>query len=567
MQCIKDTSHSTALRDFRWYNRDSLLPPLNEAWQTTTMAVLHRPKITRTSLPFIGEQSLRLLATGEMINDEVVDGYLQLIRRKSKALVSTTTLLECFRRGSVYHPIDRTINLDNIEQVGQAFLPIYQASLKHWSFARLLYRKADSVLIVEHYDSLFDKLPLQLLDWLNQTFPGISWEPGPCSSPKQPDGSFECGPFMLMGIRLLALGSFHLVQPDADKIMPTFRTRILAELLAQSLDPTSAAHDKYIVDEEAAEQKEAGGDEKRKIELPHRRTACEPIQLDTPESVQSRGPHVNIIFSGSDTEDICSGEGGHFAIKEQSAMRTIPQTMTPDRQLKRKTFKFAISTAQLFGEPEAMIEILRGAVGVYRAGRIFQAEKEAPLLQSWHKLGGDENPQNIFWNRLARRDFSYHFYRERASVDRGPKYETRVRVYMQKVLGCEGDAQTWRAAKHQAARSSFWTELLDLFSPFEGLAYAALSAAPGSTTSLEGMTREERAVFLVQLTQRLRTPDEQLSRNLHAAGELCLALVEKKLPNEEGDIIPIERNVDLGMMSFASAVSTSMKLPLLGGGN
>ncbi|KAH8787536.1 hypothetical protein F5882DRAFT_517835 [Hyaloscypha sp. PMI_1271] len=595
MQCIQNTSHSTALQEFQWYDSASILAPLLEPWQATLDVVLQRHIVTRVSLPLIDEKSLKLLTTGDMISDEIVDAYLRLIREKSGALVATTSLLECFRRGSTYNPINRDINVDTVKRVGQVLVPIYQEERKHWTFARLVY--AAGVFGIEYFDSLFEtQLPPRLQEWLIHTFPGVSWKTHLGRSPKQPPYSLECGPFMLMGIRLLSFGSQHLLQADAEVIMPTFRRRILAELLAQSLDPTSADHARYIAEEQAAERKAAKEAEKageaaqQKRIFPYRGTGSQPseaIDLDPPESTQILNDVTSLESDakGADEEGHTKEDAEGGGVNEVQNVELITsrnlrprphvgppihdkkQPMTADRKAKRRNLEFALMAARSFGDPEKMLEILRGAVGAYRADTILESGEESPLLRSWKHLGGDENAQTIFWNRLNRQRFSYHFYRERESVSLDlPKHQARVRFHMQKVLGCEGDKSTWKAAQHQAFRSSFWTELQELFGPSTGLKYAALCAAPGSTTSLEAMNRDERAVFIKELGRRFNEQDGTLRRNLQDASQLCWDLAEKKLPNEQkhATTLPIERHVDLEMMSFASAVSTSMRLRLPG---
>ena len=580
MQCIQRTSQSTALQDFTWFDRANVLPPLLEVWQTTLEAASQLSPVTTMSLPLIGEKSLMNLIIGDMINDEIVEGYLQLIRKKSGALVTTTRLLESFTRGSAYDRIDRCINTNTIKQVGQMLVPIYVDRLRHWTFARLLHRAPN--FSIEYYDSLFDSPPPPSFGlWLEQTFPEVSWKLQIGSSPKQPPGSVECGPFMLMGIRLLSFGSRHLLQPEADQIMPTFRGRILVELLAQSLDPTSATHDKYITAEQAAARKAAKAasevvQEEPKLLYTGTGQASRPIELDTPcptahdefkvDAVEKRG---NKDVGAVKENKIDLGRTIALPLSRQEPHHEIShgrgQPMLTERKAKRKNLDFAVSAARSFGEPEKMLEILRGAVSAYRADEILESGEETPLLHSWRQLGGEENAQTVFWNRLNRQRFSYHFSREQNTIPRNtPRYQSQVRFHMQKVLNCQGDKQTWTAARHQAHRSSFWTELQDVFGSSKGLRYAALCAAPGSTTSLEGMNRAERAAFIAELSMRVKKPDQTLWRNLQAACELCTGLVERKLPNDTkyANTLPIERKVDLTMMSFASAVSTSMKLRL-----
>jgi hypothetical protein len=61
--------------------------------------------------------------------------------------------------------------------------------------------------------------------------------------------SADYGLFVLIGIRLMSAGRRHLSQAQSDVIILTFRQRVLAELLASSLDPLSAQFEEFRLKE------------------------------------------------------------------------------------------------------------------------------------------------------------------------------------------------------------------------------------------------------------------------------------------------------------------------------
>jgi hypothetical protein len=60
-------------------------------------------------------------------------------------------------------------------------------------------------------------------------------------NPKQKNG-IDYGLFVLIGIRLLSAGRPHLTQAESNALLPSFRERVLAELLASSLDPSESQY-------------------------------------------------------------------------------------------------------------------------------------------------------------------------------------------------------------------------------------------------------------------------------------------------------------------------------------
>jgi hypothetical protein len=51
---------------------------------------------------------------------------------------------------------------------------------------------------------------------------------------------------MLMGMRIIASRAEYLSQDEADAMIPDFRVRVLAELLAGRLDPLPSDYDTFL---------------------------------------------------------------------------------------------------------------------------------------------------------------------------------------------------------------------------------------------------------------------------------------------------------------------------------
>ncbi len=103
-----------------------------------------------------------------------------------------------------------------------------------------------------YYDSIGAEPPVALLAWIQQWFCDKTIEELiPSPSPRQNNGT-DCGLFVLIGIRLLSAGRPHLTQVESNDLLPTFRDRVLAELLASSLDPSDTQYQEFKLKERNA---------------------------------------------------------------------------------------------------------------------------------------------------------------------------------------------------------------------------------------------------------------------------------------------------------------------------
>ncbi|KAF7880476.1 uncharacterized protein EAF02_007322 [Botrytis sinoallii] len=174
------------------------------------------------------------------LNDEILEEYCWLISTAcSNAYITNSFALE---NPSIN--LKKFINRDNylILLTGIAIIPINIRNV-HWTFA-CVWLTSETELLIEYYDSNLDSnpswesLPSVLQTWIQRTFPPTVerkiWEG---RSPQQRNSS-DCGLFVLMGIRMRAMGWSVFSQEEADKFMPEARHRVFAEILAGHLDPS-----------------------------------------------------------------------------------------------------------------------------------------------------------------------------------------------------------------------------------------------------------------------------------------------------------------------------------------
>ena len=595
---------SVSLKPFSWYSRDAVFPVLPDNWNRKTPELLNRTKITYINIENVNEQSLRRLRSEEMLNDEVVEGYLHLIRKKTGLLIGTTTLLERFDKNSGFYqcegnqgPINEALDYAHLIQSGQLVVPVYHA-WKHWTFAHVLLRAHDNRLIINYYDSLECKsLPQKVQLWLSASFPHSQMNVCLGPGPRQTNG-VDCGLFMLMGIRMIGLGSAHLSQSEADEVMPSFRNRILAEILSGSLDPSQAQYTEFVNQDEIAANDYRPPENFANVPYIGAGNEEEPIDLDTPNSDVASSVHENpkirpdagiketpitddaqeietvqdIVKSDlSPLEDFStldlSAEMPPLAptfertetgiTSKQASKHKNPTIIKASRSQKTKNVELY---ADCFGDETAMIQMLLSAVQDHRA-RNPMAETIGSLKWKLGEIECDQGIQSDITYRFTHEQFSRAFWFEvwnqGGDSHRVPPHIRYKLMEMMGIIG-EDSSTRWKNAIYQAKRSYIWIELVDLVMAETDLgpdSIVALCAISESNTPLEVMKKSDRDQFINRLRDRLRVPGNRIIPRLRAASPLFHALATWGL----GDYtIPIERTVDLSLMSFAEIVSLRM---------
>lgn len=502
------SARSSALMPFGWYRPDVLVPTLPDPWQQKACKALKGGRVANITIRNVSEPSLQLLRPGRMINDEIVEGYLELVR-KTGATVSTTRVLQTW---SAKHPIDRAINAATLEHSGSVLLPIHNEAMSHWTFARVLLSGDGHTVVAEHFDSLRGlRSPAMLEKWLRDTFQGIDVKIIPRMSPEQKNG-VDCGLYMLMGIRLVATGSQHLTAADAESLMPTFRQRVLAEILAGTLDPDLSTYAPFIMADEAAAQE---------IQAPaapalYSGTGVSnpPFVLDSPSSsptIEEKAISKSVSPAKIDTKrPVASTRAREHNKRAPPTSRPLPLSKEPAssgaavaRKEKANTLLRDIITS--FAEKREVFRLLKGALSAYRKKAAAVSSSET-LAELWSVVAGQGHAQHTMITRHCREQFSRTFYKELKKLGwSGGRVARRIRVRMEIQLKCLGDQGTWKAALAQASTSNLWVQLVDRAAPLLAQpSHVVLCAIPYSTTAVENPNFEERKAILEVIERRLR---------------------------------------------------------------
>jgi hypothetical protein len=565
--CLQKPSITAALMPFEWYERQNILPDMPTSWRAKVYQQYkaREGRICSIDIPNVSDVSLQSLSLGNMINDEIVDGYLELIR-KSGVIISTTRLLEnCTTK---IHPYDRRMGQAEYLST-QAFIPIHHTS-NHWTFARIVPRRPGVAMRIEHFDSLPHRaIPPHLKIWIKQYFPDATLERG--SSPKQ-DNKTDCGLFMLLGIRMMASGSRHLSPSEADEIMPEFRGRVLAEILASTLNPTDLDYANFVEKDDLASEKLILHQLRRTVfHGEGNNSDCPIVFIDSPEDTSLQvGGDIPCSFAmpadhhAVETAAIQAGSVVNEAVDDlqqqanflslssvsNEPLQSVQSSISP--VLKKEYSDVVCSYIRSFGTEQLMVEMLKGAV---TAGRIKQRSGEGESLAFlWVGLGCEDSSQHALWARFDREKFSRKFFGElfKLGVPRSSR-DKRIRPHMQKLLDCEHDEKNYKAARGQAQRSSIWSELVMLTTGYLGYdTSVAICAAPESTHAVELLGLDDRADFLAGIESRLRNPEDHLLDTLGKARLLFDAVTTNMLPVHT---LAIERQVDLKLISFEAALS------------
>lgn len=219
------------------------MPELPEAWlhaASDTFENDFRHFKNYTSASIEDSKSLMRLKPPTWLNDEVLSGYLHLLDESC----SNVHITNSYALTGNFRGVKGFVNKDDYLKLltDIAIIPINQQN-NHWTFA-CVWLKTETELFIEYYDSNEQKelsycsLPYILKDWINRTFPNDIMVEVQCGSPQQYNGS-DCGVFVLMGMRMRAMGWPVFSQQEADDIMPNARHRVFAEIVAGHLNPTS----------------------------------------------------------------------------------------------------------------------------------------------------------------------------------------------------------------------------------------------------------------------------------------------------------------------------------------
>ena len=478
-------------------------------------------------------KSLWRLKPGEEPNDEILNAYLELLRGSAVSVdlsIEETHVLNLL-------PNSRLKRSDGLIQKGTytIFIPIHAAH--HYSFAVIRSKNKDDPVRWEYYDSLGRKPPQKFLNWVNMRFPEAEREKEPGSpNPEQKNG-VDCGLFVLMGIRLMSAGRRHLSQAQSDDIIPTFRQRVLAELLASSLNPSSGQFEEFQL-------KEARAD----TILSQVNPAEESGDSITAGDQNNRENNPSGLFvspspsdPGEDTESASSD-----ALDESEE---LVQVKTSTQKFPRKK-KSPEQIASTFAEEASMVKMLREAVSVERTSQKGQKIENMRLSDLWHMI---RTEKRALKQRHVHYEFSRQFWAEMKALNRvphqrGPVPKATISKVMSKLKITT--PTNWKYILQSAQRTSVWTELADIFKDDLRHPSVVLCAVPDATYTLETMTLTNRKVFFETICSTLKVPENRILARLKAAEALYWEVMHNNLPASDLPIETYDEN-----LPFEKAVS------------
>jgi NAD-dependent SIR2 family protein deacetylase len=465
------------------------------------------------------EKSLWRLKPGEWLDDEIINAYLELLQRSiaSPSHRIANSFIMAMRLDRPYKWFTKLLDTGTYT----IYLPVNQKDY-HWSFAVMTSKSKEDALCWTYYDSLGGGAPEALLNWIQLWFRNKRIEELTVSpNPKQKNDT-DCGLFVLIGIRLLTAGRSHLTQAESNALLPSFRERVLAELLASSLDPSESQYRELELKETNAKEtppqatEDSGSDDSDCVILPAK-----------PDD-HHRNNQPELFVSQSPVSD-SSGSGGD----EEKSLEHI---------------------ASAFAREATMLSTLREAVAIERATQKQQqnlATENLELAKLWLMIRTEKRAMK---QRYIHYEFSRQFWALMKDFNRSPHERGRVpKATISKVMDKLEitDRATWKYILKRARRASVWIELIDIFKDDLEHPSVVLCAVPNATYRLEALTLSNRKVFFETIRSRLKEPENGILARLKAASALYWAVIHNGLPIED---LPIESaNEDL---SFEQKVSS-----------
>jgi NAD+-dependent protein deacetylase SIR2 len=536
-----------------------VLPKLPDCWKMEmskrlSEVVVRGPKESRESSSVVTKiadlgyketelaKSLWRLKPGEEPNDEIINAYLELLRRSAVSAdlsIEETHVLNL-------RPNSRLRRSDKLTGTFSIFIPIHEA--RHYSFAVLRSKEDESkdeskknLVRWEYYDSLGGKPPQKFLNWLNQRFPEAEQEEELSSPNPKQRNTVDCGLFVLIGIRLMSAGRRHLSQAESDDIIPTFRQRVLAELLALSLNPSSSQFEEFQL-------KEARTDTILPQVNPAEESGDDRMSITAGDQNNQENNPAGLFVSpspsdpGEDTESTSSD-----ALYESEEELALVKPSTQKIPRKKKSPEQIAST---FAEEVSMIKMLREAVSVERTSQKGQKIENMRLADLWFMI---RTEKRALKQRHVHYEFSRQFWAEMGGFNRVPHQRGPVpKATISKVKSkLEITNHTnWKYILKLARRASIWTELVDIFKDDLDHPSVVLCAVPDATYTLETMTLTNRKLFFKTIST-LKVTDNGILERLKAADALYWAVMHNNLPASD---LPIEEyDKDLPFKETVSA--------------
>jgi hypothetical protein len=412
-------------------------------------------------------------------------------------------------------------------------------SVEHWTFAVITSEKKGGLVRWAYYDSIGGEPPQRFLDWIGKVFLKEKLEQVTASPGPEQKNGYDCGLFVLMGIRLISSGRRHLSQAQSDDIMPTFRHRVLAELLASSLNPSSTQFEEFKRKEAHADTivtqangvgdgsiSTAAGDQNRQAEGPKGQDSSE---LFVPPPAVS-DPRQNAETGSSDALN--------------SSEEELVQ-VEPSKKASREK-KGPVELASTFAEEASMVKMLREAVLIERASQKAPGNPNIDNMQLADLWLMIRTEKRALKQRHLHYEFSRQFWVEmrnhnRSPRQRGPVPKATVDAVMSKLEIT--NRTNWKHILKRAQRASVWTELADIFKDDVEHPSVVLCAIPDATYTLETMTLKNRKVFFETIHSKLKKPDNGIRARLKATDALYWTVMLNNLPARDLRIESVDEDL------------------------
>jgi hypothetical protein len=405
--------------------REYSLPTLPSAWKDTVDRIFetHFENFENFSTRRIqSSESLHTLGPGQWLNDKVVAEYVHLLSNTYPNVhIANMFILE---RPEAKH--SRFINEENYVHLltSRAIIPIHLDNV-HWTFV-CIWLESPTELIIEYYDNnlqheSIDMLPRNLITWIKKTFPpSINHRLWRYANPQQ-DNGYDCGMFILMGMRMRAAGWHTLSQEEVDEMIPVARHRICAEIIAGHLNPTIDDLKTYKTGISTSEIGQ-GMFQGSTLEAPS--TVCQmevdgqgDILLDIvpPNLEQPAGSRSSQILEIEMEDSFSARQPASLEKQENSpvheeskilpivASKSRPKASSRIRQKRHN--EIARLAGDSFAAEDTLISNLKAATVACRA-RSSENFKDLPLALLWTNARPDKSIGQNVWHRRARLVFA-----------------------------------------------------------------------------------------------------------------------------------------------------------------
>lgn len=346
---------------------------------------------------------------------------------------------------------------------------------------------------------------------------------GPKQCAERPQDS---GIFMLLGIRCISQGAPHVSQEAADKLVPSFRARLVVELVCGKLEPSGAEFEQ--LKEREREEQSTFFDE-----------AMNGI-------AQAAGPPITPPESVGPARNTASPDGLNQPTVEPppaERRRTETDKQIHPRPAKSRSRRIAPDDRRL------ILENLSEAV---LASRSTQVTAQSDLAVLW-KLVRTGNVGSAFHQR-------YH------AVLFCDKMESlRDRNAISRAMELPHDDRCVQEMNSMLLHCQFWRDVCNLCQDW-GMGRYVVLLAVSRITSARSLRHREKQGLLSELRSRLTNRNDPLGGWLAQARELCMAVVANELPVDRLmiDVYGLKRYDALDDRSYGAYTSLDprCKLPL-----